>query len=110
MKCRVTIEIQPSGEADPLLGNLTDLSLGGCYIETSAILPTTTSLKLTFSIDDGRLTTEGTVVRSDPGSGVAVQFNEMNREDREKMHRILEFVHNTTMFYDKRYFAKLQSN
>jgi len=22
----------------------------------------------------------------------------MNREDREKMHRILEFVHNTTMF------------
>jgi hypothetical protein len=50
------------------------------------------------------------VVRSDPGSGVAVQFNEMNREDREKMHRILEFVHNTTMFYDKRYFAKLQSN
>jgi len=110
MKCRVTIEIQPDGEAAPLLGNLTDISLGGCYLETSAIVTTGTDLKLTFSIDDGKLHTQGTVIRSDPGSGIAVQFDEMNREDREKMHRILEFVHNTTMFYDKRYFAKLQSS
>jgi diguanylate cyclase (GGDEF)-like protein len=110
MKCRVTIEIHPDGESAPILGNLIDISLGGCYVETSAIVPTSTDLKLTFSIDDGRLHTEGKVIRSDPGSGIAVQFDEMNREDREKMHRILEFVHNTTMFYDKRYFARLQNN
>jgi diguanylate cyclase (GGDEF)-like protein/putative nucleotidyltransferase with HDIG domain len=106
-KCRVTIELQPEGESAPLLGNLIDMSLGGCYIETSAIVPTTTKLKLTFSIDDGKLHTDGVVVRIDPGSGIAVQFDEMNREEREQMHRILEFVHNTTMFYDNRYFAKL---
>jgi diguanylate cyclase (GGDEF)-like protein/putative nucleotidyltransferase with HDIG domain len=110
MKCRVTIQFQPGADSAPVLGNLSDISLGGCYVETSAILPTGTSLKLTFSIDDNKLQAEGVVVRSDPGSGVAVQFNEMNREDRERMHRILEFVHNTTMFYDKRYLAKLQSN
>ena len=94
----------------PLLGNLIDISLGGCYVETSAIVTTGTSLKLTFSIDDGRLQTEGAVVRSDPGTGIAVQFNEMNRDDREKMNRILEFVNNTTDFYNKRYLAKLQRN
>jgi diguanylate cyclase (GGDEF)-like protein/putative nucleotidyltransferase with HDIG domain len=108
MKSRVTIELQPNGEAAPLLGNLIDISMGGCYVETSAIVTTGTSLKLTFSIDDGRLQTEGAVVRSDPGTGIAVQFNEMNRDDREKMNRILEFVHNTTDFYNKRYLAKLQ--
>ena len=107
MKCRVTIELQPGTEGTPILGNLTDISLGGCYIETSAILPTRSKLKMVFSIDDGRLQAEGFVVRIDPGSGVAVQFNDMNREDREKMHRILEYVHNTTMFYDNRYFSKL---
>src|SRR3954470_12283165 len=48
MKCRVTIEIQPNGEAAPLLGNLTDISLGGCFIETSAIVTTGTNLKITF--------------------------------------------------------------
>jgi hypothetical protein len=47
------------------------------------------------------------VVRIDPGSGIAIQFNDMNREDRDKMHKVLEFVHNSTMFYDNRYFSKL---
>jgi hypothetical protein len=46
-------------------------------------------------------------VRIDPGTGIAIKFNDMNREDRDKMHKVLEFVHNTTMFYDNRYFSKL---
>jgi diguanylate cyclase (GGDEF)-like protein len=109
MKCRVTIELQPREGDVPILGNLTDVSLGGCYVETSVILPPGSKLKLVFSIDDGRMQAEGSVVRIDPGSGVAVQFNDMSREDREKMHRVLEFVHNTTMFYDNRYFTKLMN-
>jgi hypothetical protein len=107
MKCRVTIELQPHDEEIPVLGNLIDVSLGGCYVETSAILPPGSKLKLVFSIDDGKMQAEGSVVRIDPGSGIAVRFNDMNREDREKMHRVLEFVHNSTMFYDNRYFSKL---
>jgi hypothetical protein len=50
---------------------------------------------------------EGSVVRIDPGSGVAVRFNDMNREERDKMHRVLEFVQNSTKFYDNRYLSKL---
>jgi diguanylate cyclase (GGDEF)-like protein/putative nucleotidyltransferase with HDIG domain len=107
MKCRVTIELQPQDGDGPILGNLIDLSLGGCYVETSAILTPGAQLKLVFSIDDGRMQAEGSVVRIDPGSGIAVQFYDMNREDRDKMHRVLEFVHNTTMYYDNRYFSKL---
>ena len=106
MKCRVTIELRPR-RGGPMLGNLIDISLGGCYVETSAMLPAGTKLKLIFSIDDGRLQAEGSVMRTDPGSGIAVRFNDMNREDREKMHQVLEFVHNSTMFYDNRYFSKL---
>jgi diguanylate cyclase (GGDEF)-like protein/putative nucleotidyltransferase with HDIG domain len=107
MKCRVTIELQPQDEEIPVLANLIDVSLGGCYVETSAILPPGSKLKLVFSIDDGKMQADGSVVRIDPGSGIAVRFNDMNREDREKMHRVLEFVHNSTMFYDNRYFSKL---
>ena len=107
MRSRLTIEMQPQGESGPVLGNLTDLSLGGCYVETSAILPAGTRLKLLFSIDNGTLQAEGTVVRLSPGSGLAIRFLESNREGQDNMRRILEFVHNTTMFYDNRYFAKL---
>jgi len=107
MKCRVTIELQPHGSEAPLLANLTDMSLGGCFVETSAILPAGSKLKLVFSIDDGKMQAEGSVVRTDPGSGVAVRFNDMNREERDKMHRVLEFVQNSTKFYDNRYLSKL---
>src|SRR5437667_536240 len=107
MKCRVTIELQAHGSEAPLLANLTDMSLGGCFVETIAIMPAGSKLKLTFSIDDGKMQAEGSVVRIDPGSGIAVRFNDMNREERDKMHRVLEFVQNSTKFYDNRYLSKL---
>jgi hypothetical protein len=110
MKCRVTMELHPEGGAGPILGNVIDVSLGGCYIETSAILTTGSEVKLIFSMDDGKLQADGVVVRIDPGSGIAVRFNAINREDRDKMHRILEFVHNTTKFYDNRYVTELLKN
>ncbi len=107
MKCRVTIELRPAESETPVLGNLIDVSLGGCYVETSALLPPGSPLKVIFSIDDGRLQAVGKVLRIDPGSGMAIQFNDMNREGREKMQRVLEFVHNSTMYYDNRYFSKM---
>ena len=107
MKCRLTIELHPQGGAVPIFGNVIDISLGGCYVETSAILNPGSVLKLVFSIDDGSLTTEGTVARIHPGSGVAVQFKEMSRESREKMYRILEFVQSKTTLYNDRYMQNL---
>jgi hypothetical protein len=58
-------------------------------------------------MDDATLATEGVVMRLDPGSGVAVQFPELNREGRERMFRIIEFVQKTTTFYNKRYLDSL---
>ncbi len=107
MKCRITIELNPENQGAPIFGNLVDISMGGCYVETSAILTPGTNLTLVFSIDDGKLQTEGTVARMHPGSGVAVQFKELNREDKVKMHRVLEFVQNSTAMYDKRYSEKI---
>ncbi len=107
MKCRLTIEMHPEPGGAPIFGNMIDLSLGGCYIETSAILPPASTLKLVFSIDDGTLTTEGTVARIHPGSGIAVQFKEMSRESREKMYRVLEFVQSNTAMYNDRYMQNL---
>jgi diguanylate cyclase (GGDEF)-like protein/putative nucleotidyltransferase with HDIG domain len=107
MKCRVTIEMQTAAGATPLFANLTDVSLGGCFVETSTILAPGSKIKLGFSMDDPTLSAEGVVARLDPGSGVAVQFREMNREGRERMFKILEFVQKTTAFYNSRYLDTL---
>ena len=107
VKCRVTIEIRPKGSESITLGNLIDISLGGCFVETSAVPTIGAPLNLVFSIDDGKVEAEGTVIRLDPGSGIAVQFQDMRREDRGKIHRVLDFVQNASSAYDKRYFEKL---
>ena len=54
--------------------------------------------------------TEGTVVRSNPGSGIAIQFNDMSRGEREKLLKVLEFVHSTSARYDNLYLKNLQNS
>ena len=110
IKCRVTIEMQTDAGGAPLFANLTDISMGGCFIETSTILAAGSKLKVGFSMDDTSLSAEGVVARLDPGSGVAVQFRELNREGRERMLKILEFVQKTTTFYNNRYLNSLTKN
>jgi diguanylate cyclase (GGDEF)-like protein/putative nucleotidyltransferase with HDIG domain len=107
LKCRVTIEVLPEAGGVPVFANLTDISMGGCYVETSAILSPGTKIGLGFSMEDGTLKHEGVVLRLDPGSGVAVQFREANREGRERMFKILEVVQKTNAYYNNRYFEGL---
>ena len=107
MKCRVTIEMKTDGDPAPMFANLTDISMGGCYVETSTIVAPGSKIKLTFSMDDPSLATEGTVARLDPGSGFAVQFRELNREARERMFQIIEFVQKANTFYNNKYLDSL---
>jgi diguanylate cyclase (GGDEF)-like protein/putative nucleotidyltransferase with HDIG domain len=107
MKGRITIEFRPEGSDVPVLGNLTNISLGGCYIETSVILAPESRLQLNFSMDNNNLQAEGGVVRSDPGMGLAIKFKEGNRDSRAHLQEILEFVDRATRTYDNEYLARL---
>ena len=107
-KCRVTIELRAYGDDRPVLGNLTDISLGGCFVETSVILAAGSKVKLVFSIDDGNLQIEGAVLRTDPGTGIAIQFGDMNRDGRTAIQRVIEFVQAATAEYDERYVTQLK--
>ena len=107
MKGRITIEFRPEGSDIPVLGNLTNISLGGCYVETSVIMAPDSRLLLNFAIDDGPLTAEGSVVRSDPGMGLAIKFKEGNRENRAHLQKILDYVDNKTRAYDSEYLTRL---
>jgi diguanylate cyclase (GGDEF)-like protein/putative nucleotidyltransferase with HDIG domain len=88
---RLTTEI--SGAADqkgPTLAIVTNLSLGGCYVETSALLLPGAQLKLTFSHDHTNVLLESEVVRMDMGIGAALKFGEATHEVRASLQRILE--------------------
>jgi diguanylate cyclase (GGDEF)-like protein/putative nucleotidyltransferase with HDIG domain len=107
LKCRATIELQAEEGGVPVFANISDISMGGCYVETSTILSAGSKIKLGFSMDDATLSAEGVVARLDPGLGIAVQFRERNREGRDRMFKILDHVQKTSNFYNKRYLDSL---
>lgn len=107
LKGRLTIEFQPESSESMVLGNLTNISLGGCYIETSVLLSADTKVRVMFSIDDSKLQAEGMVVRNDPGTGIAIKFKEGNRDERAHLQKIMEYVDRTSKAFDNYYLSKM---
>jgi diguanylate cyclase (GGDEF)-like protein/putative nucleotidyltransferase with HDIG domain len=97
--CRLTVTLQPQGSTVPILGNLSNVSLTGCYVETGALLVSGTRVRILFSPEDDALEATGRVVRSHPGAGVGIEFDDA--EDRDKMYGIMQHVEASTRFYDR---------
>ncbi len=89
-KGRLTTEISQPGQERSMVGILTNLSLGGCYVETSAILLPKSQVRLTFSVEHTSVSLNGEVVRMDMGIGAALRFVEESQESRGRLQRILE--------------------
>jgi hypothetical protein len=87
---RLTTEISGVSLQHPQLGIVTNLSLGGCYIETSGLLLPGAELKLTFSHEHTNVLLEAEVVRFDMGIGAALKFQEATHELRAALQRILD--------------------
>jgi diguanylate cyclase (GGDEF)-like protein/putative nucleotidyltransferase with HDIG domain len=87
---RLTTEISGESQERAVLGIVTNLSLGGCYVETSGLLLPGSKLKLTFSHDHTNVSIESEVVRMDMGTGAALKFNEATHDVRAALQHILE--------------------
>jgi diguanylate cyclase (GGDEF)-like protein len=90
VKGRLTTEISGAILAVPMLGIVTNLSLGGCYVETSGLLIPGSELDLTFSHEHTNVSIKSEVVRMDMGTGAALKFNEATHDVRASLQRILE--------------------
>ena len=87
---RLTTEISGNTKELAMLGIVTNLSLGGCYVETSGLLLPGSQLKLTFSHEHTNVSILSEVVRMDIGIGAALRFNEATHEVRANLQHILE--------------------
>jgi diguanylate cyclase (GGDEF)-like protein len=90
VKGRLTVEISQGEQGPSMMGVLTNLSLGGCYVETSGILLPGAKSKLAFTFDHNTVSLTGEVVRMDMGIGAALRFTEESHESRDTLQRILE--------------------
>jgi c-di-GMP-binding flagellar brake protein YcgR len=81
----------PDAEQDdpPMRGQLTDLSLGGCYLEISSPFPVSSSLTLSMRAGSVEVRAQGIVRVMHPDKGMGVEFTQATPEHRDAVEKFL---------------------
>lgn len=74
---------------------LTDLSLGGCYVETNAPFPERALVDFCLKTKELEVHTEGMVRVVHPGLGMGVEFPSRTLEQREQVGSLINFLRNS---------------
>lgn len=81
----------PAKATPPRRWRLTDISAGGCYLETAAPLPADTPVLMSVRILDSEFLLDGVVRVSHPRTGMAVEFTAPSASDQRV--RVQELIH-----------------
>jgi PilZ domain len=115
MKCFVAIELNIDGSPAPVWGNLSNTSLGGCFVETVTPVQTGVKLEIGLWVANGKiwvkgLILNGIVTHSNPSFGVRIKFADLEPTERETLRQFLKFVESTTKSYQKQqgYLAQMK--
>jgi CheY-like chemotaxis protein len=87
-----------SGEVvatDVPLCKLTDLSLGGCYVETAAPFPERALIDFCLRTKELEVHTEGMVRVMHPAHGMGIEFPSRTPEQRAKVGDVISFLQNS---------------
>jgi DNA-binding response OmpR family regulator len=71
---------------------LTDLSLGGCYVESDSPFPERAMVDLCLRTKDMAVHTEGMVRVAHPGYGMGVEFPSRTEEQRAQVANLINFL------------------
>ncbi|HKS76425.1 MAG TPA: PilZ domain-containing protein, partial [Terriglobales bacterium] len=71
---------------------LTDLSLGGCYVETESPFPEQSGIVLTLRVEDMEVQAEGMVRVMHPSFGMGIEFASRTEEQRQAVAGFIEFL------------------
>jgi len=83
----------PPEESEPVSQcKLTDLSLGGCYVETESPFPERSGIVLCLQAEDMEVQAEGMVRVMHPEYGMGIEFASRTAEQRERVGKFLEFL------------------
>ena len=101
IKCFVAVEIHVEGMEEPVWGNLSNVSRGGCLVETASAFRAGKVLEIGLWVASGKIWVKGVILsgvvtRSAPSFGVRVKFSESELAEKEHLREFLKFVESTT--------------
>jgi hypothetical protein len=105
LRCFVAVELHLGDSGVPIWGNLSNTSLGGCFVETATPVPSGVSVEIGLWLANGKiwikgLILTGIVTKSSPSFGVRIKFSELAATERENLRHFLKFVESTTKGYN----------
>ena len=89
LACRLSADVFRLGEGVPNRCTLSDVSTGGCYVETLAPFPPKTVVNLVVRTQDLKLRVRGTVQVTHPGFGMGVQFSLNTADERDQVKQLV---------------------
>ena len=85
-------KLPPEERSGPMSCKLTDLSIGGCYLETTSPFPERSGVVLSLKAGNLEVHTQGMVRVVHPGYGMGVEFASRTPEEREEEANFIRFL------------------
>lgn len=87
--CNLGAEVYRAASGVPTRCNLSDISPGGCFVETTESLPKGTPVEIVVRTAEQKLCIAGRVTSTNPGFGMGVQFSLRNDEQKKQVQYLI---------------------
>jgi c-di-GMP-binding flagellar brake protein YcgR len=91
-KAPLSIEILMPGAAIPSRSQTSDISLGGCYVESNFTMAVGTKVEVGLWLGEEKIVTHAEVVTRHASFGNGLRFADLSLESRNKLSRFLQQV------------------
>jgi hypothetical protein len=92
VKCSISAELRPVGQ--PVIwGKVSDLSLGGCFVEMPIPLPVHAKFEIALWLGETKLRLQGEAASASPGFGIGVRFTNLSPENQELLRRHVQTIY-----------------
>lgn len=89
VSCRLSADVYVLGNTTAQHCSLSDISSGGCYVETNESYPSGTAVDIVVRTLDMKLRVQGIVHASHPGFGMGVEFTLLHDEQRDQVKQLI---------------------
>jgi hypothetical protein len=86
--CQIQVQVTLAGDSAGVSGRITDISLGGCYIEMFSPFAVDAEVRLALKLEDSTPDLSARVRASQTGCGMGVSFTAMSAENFELLRHL----------------------
>jgi CheY-like chemotaxis protein len=90
--CRLGADVYRLGGSVPHRCSLSDISVGGCYVEMPSPFPPGQAVEIVVRTPDLKLRVQGIVQATHPGFGMGVRFTLKISDDRDQVQQLIRLL------------------